>query len=840
MRRYALFFVLRLVAALFFVMTAVYAIAAFSPFAFDHFIKPRVFAPVNQFVAVHHLLYLAAYALVAITLVPDVRAPRTRRLAIGYLIVFGIVGEWLYVNPLLPKLWNGPECVVAALAAFAPLAGLAIIDHVAAAESFAMRIGDWTPRLPSQSLLLACVTAAEYACFLFLMRGVVRGVTVMSSPALLWIACWALVLHALGAVAVYAIVTAATAIASATRRPLLWQHVGLIALIAAAMDAVMLKMILPTISFSEVWAVPVATVGACTLAATWSGWTLRQPALDVRAGAVGIVTRPIAPRRRGLNLAMLVALPIACFPLLSVIEKFDWNALGQKLVVMAFWLVAFSLSIAWIDREDARDDRRALAWILVPPAAVMAIALAFGFTSARLHRWTTDPWLHHDAALDRYAAVDTSFRVLYEWFVDHPGADPQFVRFLQTNTNIPHWAVPSTVPDVSLSAAPASRADRPPHVFWFVIDSLRRDYVSAYNRRVTFTPHLQELADDSLVFRNAFTRYGGTSMAVPSMWAGGLLLHSAYHPPFHPLNAVEKLIARAGYRPLLTLDHIMAPLLQRSTAVVEVNHGLDTMKFDMCNTTADLQRQADRVIASGQPLFAYSLIETLHISLVYNRPVPAGASYPGFYGPVASELRRLDGCFGRFVDYLKRTGLYDDSVIVVTADHGDSLGDNDAWGHGVRMAPEILRVPLIIHVPTRLKPQVVSDLGAIALSTDIAPTLYELAGLETRDAGPLFGAPLAATSEARLDPARRRRPFLVAASYAATYGMLRNNGRLLYVADVVNGREYQFDMAEGLLGRQIDITDDDRRLNRELIRKQVTELDEFYHYTPQAWNMRAR
>jgi Sulfatase len=522
---------------------------------------------------------------------------------------------------------------------------------------------------------------------------------------------------------------------------------------------------------------------------------------------------------------------------LNTVEKFDWNALAQKLLVFGFWAIAFSMFVS-LARTTIGGRPRSVSSILLPPVLVVGVALALGFVSARLHRWIDDPWLHHGAALDRYATADTSFRLLYEWMIDHPGADPQFASFLQTNTNIPHWAVPASVPDIALASADRPQAVRPPHVFWFVIDSLRRDYVSAYNPRVTFTPNLGSFARDSLVFTNAFTRYGGTSMAVPSMWAGGLLLHSAYHPPFHPVNALEKLIDAGGYQPLLTLDHIMAPLLTRSTALIEVNRGLETMKFDMCNTVSDLELNAERARLGPRPLFSYALIETLHISLVFNRPVPPGQSYAGFYGPVAAEARRLDGCFGRFIEYLKRSGLYEDSVVVVTADHGDALGDNGAWGHGVRMAPEVMRVPLIVHVPARLRPHVVADLGAVALSTDIAPTLYELAGFEARNAGPLFGTPVIATSEARLDRDRRRRPFLLAASYAATYGMLRNNGRLMYVADVVNGREYQFDMAEGLLGRQVDVTDDDRRLNRQLIREQVTQLDDFYHYTPKAWNMR--
>src|ERR1044071_8817033 len=135
MKWYATFIMLRVVSALFFVLTAIYAAAVFSPFAFDMFIRPRVFAPVNQFVAWHHILYVVAYTLIAITLVPDVRDPRTRRLAIAYLVAFGIVAEWLLVTPYLPKLWNGIECVIAAMAAFIPLVALAAIDHVAARPS---------------------------------------------------------------------------------------------------------------------------------------------------------------------------------------------------------------------------------------------------------------------------------------------------------------------------------------------------------------------------------------------------------------------------------------------------------------------------------------------------------------------------------------------------------------------------------------------------------------------------------------------------------------------------------------------------------------------------------
>ena len=61
-----------------------------------------------------------------------------------------------------------------------------------------------------------------------------------------------------------------------------------------------------------------------------------------------------------------------------------------------------------------------------------------------------------------------------------------------------------------------------------MIDSLRRDYLSPYNPAVTFTPAIDALARDSLVYRNAFTQYGATGLSVPSLWVGGQILHKQY------------------------------------------------------------------------------------------------------------------------------------------------------------------------------------------------------------------------------------------------------------------------------------------------------------------------
>ncbi len=91
------------------------------------------------------------------------------------------------------------------------------------------------------------------------------------------------------------------------------------------------------------------------------------------------------------------------------------------------------------------------------------------------------------------------------------------------------------------------------------------------------------------------------------------------------------------------------------------------------------------------------------------------------------EIAFTDQAIGAFVEGLRALGRGDDAVLVVTADHGESLGEHDYWfSHGDFLYDDCLRVPLIASGPGVL-PQVVEEqVGVI----DIAPTLVDLFALE--------------------------------------------------------------------------------------------------------------
>ena len=227
-------------------------------------------------------------------------------------------------------------------------------------------------------------------------------------------------------------------------------------------------------------------------------------------------------------------------------------------------------------------------------------------------------------------------------------------------------------------------------------------------------------------------------------------------------------------------------------------HSDRAFKFDLCTTLTELRSRLD-LVAATDPVFFYSQPQSLHISLL----VPEGVQVPRFEGlraagadffkPAAAVVRRLDACFGSFVEYLKQSGRYDDSIIVLTSDHGDAYGDGNRWGHAYYLAPETVRIPLLIHVPPSLRTGRVWDTDAVALSTDVTPTLYDLLGLRLSDPSGLLGRSLMPPGAAGLP--QPPDTFLVQSSYSRVFGLLDGHGEWMYTADVNREKEDFYDLA---------------------------------------------
>ena len=91
------------------------------------------------------------------------------------------------------------------------------------------------------------------------------------------------------------------------------------------------------------------------------------------------------------------------------------------------------------------------------------------------------------------------------------------------------------------------------------------------------------------------------------------------------------------------------------------------------------------------------------------------------------EIRYTDDAVGALFAELQNLGAYDDTLIIVTADHGDEFNEHEALGHQAKLYDELIRVPLIIKCPG-LDEGVLIDHQAQLL--DIAPTILGFLGIE--------------------------------------------------------------------------------------------------------------
>jgi phosphoglycerol transferase MdoB-like AlkP superfamily enzyme len=509
----------------------------------------------------------------------------------------------------------------------------------------------------------------------------------------------------------------------------------------------------------------------------------------------------------------------------SVIAPFDWHRLFQHLLIFVLWILA-SVCAAQFSRQQPRFRP---AMIVV--VGLLALIVLKGMNVAEAGDFTHTQRLSR--MLRSYTAADVSYDALRTlntriWERDK---DQSFYAFLAKNSDLdPHGIRPA-----NFALAPANQFPAElPNIFIFVVDSLRQDYIAPYNPRVTFAPNIAAFAKESVVFKNAFSRYGGTALSEPAIWAGVLQLHTKYIEPYYPMNSLEKLAAAAHYDCYVTEDEVVRQLLDpahKLNRLDELNSGPRWMKVDLPETLKELEADIEGR-KSKDPIFVYTQAQNLHAVELYTieNVRKRARNYPGFDDLRASEVERLDHGFGEFIEYLKQKGMYEHSVIVLTSDHGDNLGELGRWGH-FGLFPQVMRVPLIVHLPPELQKQVFWDPEAPAFSLDITPSLYYLLGQRPIANDELFGRPLFTQSRTELGQYRRSW-YLVASSYGPAYGTLSGDGRWLYISDGVERNDYYFDMAADPEGLDNLIDSQARKENESRIREGIEAINQFYRYSP--------
>jgi hypothetical protein len=801
----------RIVVAVFWLFTAGYCLLSAVPFASEQFLRPRLVPALATFADWHPWISLTALLATTAGLEPWLRA--RHRSVFLFVAGWALIAAVLFVAPPLSQLEPSTTALVLALLSLVPPTWLPMMDLRRAATVALPRPGDGTDDVRRD--FAACAMAALVVTAIHAVAAIPYALPFGAGSAGLSVLD-SLLTHLVvfsGVFAILCVIRGASRLISTRHAVEGWVARGVMALVLALF---IFTIVLRPLSMVGLPAVLVAAAFGVSLAATF-GPRATGAAPGVAQALSGLAPR-WATRSWPAGVAWLAVVAVGIWSVEQRAASTDWNFTIAKSAAFTSWLLVLAATLRLLPALA-----RGPAWL---PFVLCLAVLGLDVAASR-------PTVSAASAIDAWKGRDPSLRLISDSLAPAASvSDEGLADFLQVHTNIPRRTSvqPVTIDLATLDGAPGATR---PHIFVFVIDSLRRDYLSPYNDRVTFTPAIERFARESIVFERAFTHYGATGLSVPSLWVGGLVLHKQYVTPFAPMNTLGKLVEHERYEQWISMDNILDVILPPSERRTPLDARTQVADFRMCATLAEIRGRLGQVETENPPVFAYSLPQDIHVSVITREgaaPVD-NESYGSFYAPYASRIRRFDRCFGEFIDDLKARGLFDRSIIVVTSDHGDSLGEQGRMGHAYTIFPEIMQVPLLVHLPPGMAEEHHADTSAPAFTTDLTPTLYALLGHEPARPAPFFGRPLF-RKKTDSPPPRSMQPELLASSYGSVYGALSDDARRLYILDAIALHEYAYELDGSAAGRQVSVTDEDRARGQQAIRTTVEAIAQFYGYQP--------
>ena len=286
------------------------------------------------------------------------------------------------------------------------------------------------------------------------------------------------------------------------------------------------------------------------------------------------------------------------------------------------------------------------------------------------------------------------------------------------------------------------------HVIFISLDTCRADYLSCYGFGKNTTPNIDRLADEGILFANAYSTVPLTMPSHSSMLTGTI-------PPRHGVrNNHENSLAKSN----VTLAEMLGPEGFVSAAVVSssvlgAKFGLG-QGFDMYNDRFENGRSrwhgSERIAAEttrvglewlelnkGRKCFLFLHYYDPHRN--FEPPEPFKTRFAG--NPYAGEIAYTDHHIGKVVKKLKQLGIYDSSLIIIAGDHGEMLGEHGEESHGYYIYSGAVKVPLIFKLPGRRKAVQIEEPVSLI---DIVRTVCNLTGVEApsavqgEDLGSLF------------------------------------------------------------------------------------------------------
>jgi len=817
---------LKFAAGTYFVVTSLYCLLAFLPYTFCAFIKTPPYAWMPWLAHHQAALYWVAIAAALGSSWPQESWKDRKALVAFGLLVFG--GAYVTLRPFLPTLQSNSAAYVWSLVSLVPLVGIALWQAGRGRSERELVENDGAAYGLSAAFLTALVVSLIYT-----VGARIRLYSDTHSFRFHWpdveVALWSLISHFVVAVAVLSTLNLVLLIAakrSALRRVL----VG--ALVALVLTLVLTRFLGNAMSFDGWAAYLYASAFSLTLT-LWGFW-LVQPLLTPILRRSGDASLPAQGDKLSFRQSIIVWIAMVAITLLALGSRWliggeDWNGFVEGAGALLFW-IAMSLCLYRL-----RPTRVKYSAVVIVGTLLASIFVYKGLQATEIF-WgkplgSTDDEI--SLKLEQYGADDASFLLAHHMLGNGRGeACGDLCRIMREYTNVRDTRTQTEVRLVDdLSATPGPR----PNIFVFVVDAMRPDYLGAYNPRVDYTPNLDAFARDSVVFHNAYSQYAGTSLSEPALWSGAMMLHAHYLEPFSKVNGLEKLVRADKYRMIVSMDEVLKEILSPTDNLVKLDMDKQLWnQLEIGSTVRQAEAALDAQASSTQPVFFYDQPKNVHQFARNDVPSPTSQHWQspaGMNARITYEVHWVDARLGDFFGYLKQLGMYDNSIIIVTSDHGDATGEFGRSSHSTSIWPEIMKVPLIVHVPAKMREHLVYDDSRLSTLTDITPTLYYLLGHRPVRKNPVYGRPLFAETRQELDDYPKQ-DVLLASDVRAVYGILTADGRYLYTTYDSPAQSYLFDLAADPNAEHNILTAPIKQRYDEEIIEHLQLIGDFYGYKP--------
>jgi choline-sulfatase len=301
---------------------------------------------------------------------------------------------------------------------------------------------------------------------------------------------------------------------------------------------------------------------------------------------------------------------------------------------------------------------------------------------------------------------------------------------------------------LGIAASAQTSPQNPPDVYLITIDTLRADHVGCYGYKQVETPALDALAADGIRFTQAFTHSPITNTSHITILTGLLpSVHGVtdFGVPLSPQHVTAaELLKKQGYQ---TAAFIGAVILDSNTLAPGLDRGFDfydnfpkSDDKDAGNNNDDknkphwgrVERRASEVVDHAETWFTkhptgphFVWIHLYDPHDPYEPPPPFSEKYKDHL--YDGEIAYADSAVAHWIAFLKKAGVYDNAIIMVTGDHGEGLGEHGEETHGLFLYDSTLHIPLLLKMPAAANHGTVID--AQVRTTDILPTILSVTGI---------------------------------------------------------------------------------------------------------------